>query len=203
MQFNPDSLKQARETVFSWMNGATNYGKISLNNIIINRENVLKHLRLLLDIRLNFVEHINVQIKTENKGISVIRKLHLSLPRVSLLTIYESFVRPHVDYGDVIYDQLNNSTLSDKIESVQSNAALATTSAIRGTSTEKELGLESLQNRRCLRRLCYFHKILSTKLPPYIFDLTPPPQRSHIIQVALKHFNVEQHFFKIRFYLIL
>ena len=50
-----------------------------------------------------------------------------------------------MDYGDVIYDQSNNSTLSDKIESVQYNAALAITGAIRGTSREKlyqELGLD-------------------------------------------------------------
>ena len=68
--------------------------------MIINRENVLKNLGLLLDVRLNFVAHINVQIKKKkiNKGISVIRKLHLSLSHVSinnLLTIYKSFVRPH------------------------------------------------------------------------------------------------------------
>ena len=48
--------------------------------------------------------------------------MNLSLPRFSLLTIYKSFVRPHLDYGDVIYDQPNNSSLSDKIESAQSTA---------------------------------------------------------------------------------
>ena len=26
----------------------------------------------------------------------------------ALLTIYKSFVRPRLDYGDVIYDQANN-----------------------------------------------------------------------------------------------
>ena len=59
--------------------------------------------------------------------------MNLSLPRSSLL----SFVRPHQDYGDVIYDQPNNSSSSDKIESVQYNAVLAITGAIRGTSKEK------------------------------------------------------------------
>ena len=47
-----------------------------------------------------------------------------------------------------------NSRLSDKIESVQYDAALAITGAIRGTSKEKlyqELGLESLKDRRWLR----------------------------------------------------
>ena len=76
--------------------------------------------------------------------------MNLLLPRSSLLTIYKSFVRPHLDYGDVNYDQPNNSRLSDKIESVQYNAALAITGTIRGTSNEKlyqELGLESLKDR--------------------------------------------------------
>ena len=83
--------------------------------------------------------------------LSVLRKLHLSLPHVSILTIYKSFVWSHLNYGNVIYDQPNNSTLSDKIESVQYNKALAITGAIRGTSREKlyhELGLESLQNSK-------------------------------------------------------
>ena len=52
MLFNPDSSKQAQEIVFSRKNKASNHGSISLiNNMIINRENVLKHLGLLLDVR--------------------------------------------------------------------------------------------------------------------------------------------------------
>ena len=74
-------------------------------------------------------------------------KLNLLLPRSSLLTVYECFIRPHLDYGDVIYDQPNLSSLANKIKSVQYNAALAITGAVRGTSKEKlyqELGFESL-----------------------------------------------------------
>ena len=70
--------------------------------------------------------------------------MNLLLPRSSLLTIYKSFVRCHLNYGDVIYDQPNNSRLSGNIETVQYNAALVITGTIRGTSKEKlyqELGL--------------------------------------------------------------
>ena len=72
--------------------------------------------------------------------------------------------------------------MSHKIESVQYNAVLAITTAIRGTSKEKlyqELGLESLRNRRWLRRMSYLYKIILTKLPPYLYELIPPLQRSH------------------------
>ena len=119
------------------------------------------------------------------KGINIIRKMNLSLPQTSLLTIYKSFVRPHLDYGDVIY--------------VQYNAVLAITGAIRGTSKEKlyqELGLESLRNRRWLRRMSYLYKIISTKLPPYLHDLIPPLQRSHHYPGCFKtlHCRTELHF---------
>ena len=36
------------------------------------------------------------------------------LPRKTLLTIYKSFVRPHLDYGDVIYNKVNES-LTNKL----------------------------------------------------------------------------------------
>ena len=46
--------------------------------------------------------------------------------RNTLLTIYKSFVRPHLDYGDIIYHQPNNESMNNKLESVHIyNAALA------------------------------------------------------------------------------
>ena len=60
-----------------------------------------------------------------------IRKLQPILPSRSLLIIYKSFTRSHLDYGDVIYDQPYNASFSNKIESVRYNAALAITGAIK------------------------------------------------------------------------
>ena len=54
------------------------------------------------------------------------------LPQHSILTIYKSFVRPHLDYDDILYDQPDNKSFCQKIETVQYNAALAITSAIKG-----------------------------------------------------------------------
>ena len=92
MLFNPDSSKQAPKIVFSWKNRATNHGSILLSNMIRNWENVLKHVSLLLYVRLKFVEHLNEQIKKASKGIIVMRKLHPFLQHLSPLTIYKSFV---------------------------------------------------------------------------------------------------------------
>ena len=79
-----------------------------------------------------------------NKEIGIIKRLSNTVPRKSLLTICKSFIRTHLDYCDVIYDQPNNESFCTKIEHIQYNAALAITGAIKGTSHTKlykELGL--------------------------------------------------------------
>ena len=61
------------------------------------------------------------------------------------MTIYNTFLRPLIDYGDIIYDKPQNESLCEKLESVQYKAVLAITGVI-GTSRDKicqELGLES------------------------------------------------------------
>ena len=68
-----------------------------------------------------------------------------------MLIICKFFLRPHLDYGDVIYDRAFNESFQNKVEFVQYNAALAITGAIRGSSMEKlyqEIGLESLKLRQ-------------------------------------------------------
>ena len=98
------------------------------------------------------------------------------MPRKSLLTIYKAFLRPLIDYGDIIYDQPYNESFCDKLESVQYKAALAITGAIQGTSREKiyqELGLESLKNRRWFKRLCCMFKIVNKEAPKYLINLIP------------------------------
>ena len=50
------------------------------------------------------------------------------------LSIYKSFVRPHLDYAVVVYDPPNNLSFANKIETVQYNAILVITNVIKGTS---------------------------------------------------------------------
>ena len=65
------------------------------------------------------------------------RKLQIVPPRITLATIYKTFVRPHLDYGNILYDQAFNNLFQDRLESIQYNVALAITGAIRATSRKK------------------------------------------------------------------
>ena len=92
---------------------------------------------MILDTKLDFNLLLkNVQNKV-NKSISLLRKLQDTLPRTLLITTFKSFIRPHLDYGDVIYDRAYNASFHLNIESIQYNAVLAITGAVRGTSREK------------------------------------------------------------------
>ena len=66
--------------------------------------------------------------------IALLVKFQYILPRHSLLTL-KNFVRPDLNYGDVIYDKVFNGSFHEKLKSLQYNAALAMTGAIWETNT--------------------------------------------------------------------
>ena len=136
-----------------------------------------------------------------NKTTGLLRKLHNILPRLSLLTTYNSFIRPHLDYGDVIYDQAYTVLFQQKIESVQYTTALASTGAIRGTSKEKlyhELGLETLEKRRWYSKLYCFYLISRHQPPKYLFNIIPTSVRPYNTRNAnnFSQFKVKHNFFQ-------
>ena len=97
-------------------------------------------------------------------------------PIIHIDYIYKKFIRSQLDFANVIYDQAYKSSFHEKLESLQYNACLAITGAIRVTSSEKmyqELGLESLKLRRWFRKFCHFHKILNEKSSSCLFNLIP------------------------------
>ena len=65
---------------------------------------------MFLDLRLNFQGHFENMPNNFNKTIVLLRKFQSTLPIPSFLTIYKSFIRPRLDYGDIIYDQAHNSS---------------------------------------------------------------------------------------------
>ena len=151
MSFNADPKKPTQEVLFSRKNSNITHPIIHFNNVEVQRANQQRHLGIIVHETLNFKSYIDKVLTKDSKGIAVIKRLRNSLPRKSLITIYKAIIRPHLDYGDILYDQPNNATFCQKIESFQYKAALAITGTIQGASQEKhleELGLETLKFRR-------------------------------------------------------
>ena len=94
--------------------------------------------------------------------IGLVRLLSVNLSHNALLTIYKSFIRPHLDRGDIVYDKPSNDNFQNKMEKVQYRACLAITGGIQGTSRERlydKLGLHSLVKRRWRNKLVFFIKL--------------------------------------------
>ena len=173
MSFNPDPSKQAQEIIFSRKKMKSSHPSVYFNDIPVNSTSVHKHLGMLVDDKLSYEHHLKFLLSKIRKTIGLLRKSQQILPRQSLITIYKSFIRPHLDYGDIAYDRAFNESFHKNLESIQNNVVIAVTRAIRGTSSEKlfqELGLESLKSRRWLRKLCSFYNNFHENLPRISFS---------------------------------
>ena len=184
----------------------SSHPSVYFNNIPVNSASVHKHLGMLLDDNLSY-EHLKFVLNKIKKTIGLLRKFQQIVPRQSLITIYKSFIRPHLDYGDIVYYRAFNESFHKNLESIQYNAAIATTGAIRGTSSEnlfQELGLESLKSRRWLKKLCLFYKMFHEKSPTYLFHLIPPINNVYATRSSqsnkISSFKTRHNFFKDSFF---
>ena len=64
------------------------------------------------------------KFKKCNKLIGLIKRLSINVPRKAIFTIYKSFIRSHLDYGDILYDKPENENFQNKLEKVQLEYAL-------------------------------------------------------------------------------
>ena len=164
MSFNPDPNKQAQEVIFTRKSKNMHHPPLIFNKSKVFQSTTQKHLGLILDNRLSFEEYLTAMGAKVSRTIALLRKLQHDLPRQALITIYKSFICPYLDYRDILYDKAFHESFYQKIESIQYNACLAITGAIRGGSREKiyqELGLESLQHRRWIENYVTFIKYIT------------------------------------------
>ena len=96
-----------------------------------------KHLGLILSNDCTWHQHIDYITKTAWNRINIMRKLKFKLDRSSLEIIFTTFIRPLLEYGDIVWD---NCTQFEKqeIEKIQIEAARI------ATGTTKLVSLNAL-----------------------------------------------------------
>ena len=162
MSFNPNPIKRDFRGIVSYKKNPPAQHVVFINNSPVASTSSQKHLGLKMDTRVDFDIHLNENIYKASKGICLIKDFTITLTRNKLLSIYNCFIRPYLDYVDVSYDQHQNKRFANKIESVQYNAAFSITVAVKGTSRKRiylEHDLESLSNRHWYRTLFHFNKL--------------------------------------------
>ena len=134
---------------------------------------------MILDSQLTFQSHVREAILQARRGVEIIRYLSKYVLRDVLDQIYKLYVRPHLDYADIIYHKRDPDMKLDftkKLELTKYSAALVVTGSWRGTSRQRlyeELGWESLYHRRSFCRLSHFYNLKKTQSPAYLFAEIP------------------------------
>ena len=146
MKFNPDISKQAVEIVFSYKYNKPFHPPLTFGMLPVARVKSTKHLGMILDEKLKFREHILESIEKAKKGLSLMKFLSKYVDRKTLILTFTMHVRPHLEYGDIIFHNCS-SQLMDMIEVIQYQAAIIATGCWKHTSKTKlydELGWEPL-----------------------------------------------------------
>ena len=135
-----------------------------------------KHLGLTLSTDLHFHEHAKTIIRTVNTLLMPIYPVARFLSRQTLEKIYMTYIRPHFDYCDFIYD--GNLTLTDakRLQTLQNRCARLVTGALfrsPTTSLLNDLGWERLETRRLIHKILFFHRLYyhNPPLPTYLTDI--------------------------------
>ena len=105
MNFNPGTNKEDQEIIFSRKTKKRIHLLLLFNNANVNQTSSQKHLAIILDTQLKFEEHLKMVSGKTSKTIALFRKFQNLLPRTALITIYKTFIKPRLDYGDILYDQ--------------------------------------------------------------------------------------------------
>jgi hypothetical protein len=148
-----------------------------LDNQPITRVKHHKHLGIHLSDNLCWKKHTEETAKKANRCLGILRPLKYILDRASLETLYKSFIRPILEYGDIIWDVPDTHRHGlDILEKVQKEAARLVTGATARCSTERlyrEVGWETLALRRRLHRSTMMFKVMIGLAPDSLYQKIP------------------------------
>ena len=144
-----------------------------MNGTAITETTSHKHLGLTLSKNCSWNEHINNITSTACTRLNLLRRLKFKINRNALEKIYNSFIRPLLEYSDAVWDNASKEC-KKQLETIHNEAARIITGATKLCSISKlltDLGWETLQERRLKHKLV---KMLNGSAPEYLQRLTPP-----------------------------
>ena len=129
---NAFNVEKNEEIIFSTKRNKPNHPILMFGGDEVVKTTEHTHLGIALDEQQNFQRHIKEMISKARRGIGFIRHLSRYLSRHVLDQIYKLNVRPHLDFGDIVYykhDPHMKLDFTRRLEQVQYSVVLAVTGA--------------------------------------------------------------------------
>jgi hypothetical protein len=122
-----------------------------------------------------YIENILLSIY---KHLNVLRKLQYELSRENLEKLYLVYIRPIFEYACEVWDNCGVRN-PNKLDQLQLEAArIGFPIFASSILIYKELGWDSLAERRKRRTLQMFYNVQNNNAPRYLYDLIPPTIQS-------------------------
>ena len=173
VNFNPaktESLLISRRLI------KPNHPNIIFQQTIVQEVNFHKHLGIIFSSDASWNYHINYIMEKARKRLCILRSYKHLFDRNALEILYNSFIRPVLEYSDVLWDNCSE-TCKNQLESIQIDAARIVTGVTKLCSIQKlyeEVGWDTLQERRRKHKLILFYKMVNNLSPDYLSSLVPP-----------------------------
>ena len=171
--FNPS---KSESVIFSRKRNKTEHPNIFMDRQPIQEVNSHKHLGIFFSSDCTWHEHLEYIKCKAWARLNVMRKLKFKLDRKSLQTIYFTFIRPILEYADVVWNNCTQYEINE-LDKIQNEAARIVTGATKLVSINsliKETGWETLLTRRKKHKLFLFYKMQNDMSPNYLSSLVPP-----------------------------
>ena len=164
-----------------------------------------KDLGILIDKNLRLTKHTEAQVGKANKLVGLIRRSYEHLDADSLVQLYKALVRPHLEYGHIIWP-LTYKTDLRKVENVQ-RSVTKMIPRLRGRPMSYEQRLETLKlpsiaYRRCRGDMIEVYKLLYGKYTTNsdLLRIKVSTTRGHNLKLEKQRFrlSIRKHSFPVR-----
>jgi len=125
-----------------------------------------KHLGLTISKDCNWISHITSMVNKAWTPLGCLRSLKHTLNQSCLETLYIMFVRPLLEYGDVVWDNCTE-------QQNQIDAAHIKIGETKTASLYAELNMQPLTDWRKQHKLTLLIKMKNNLVPNYICNLIP------------------------------
>ena len=144
--------------------------QLIFDNSILQPSISHKHLGLTLQENCKWDSHVTSLVAKCRPLVSCLKSYKYRLNRRSLEIMYKSYILPHFDYADVVWDNLTQRQIQD-LEEIQLEALRTIIGTVRGTSHDviyNESGFIPLRIRRERHKLILFFKFVNGLLPTHL-----------------------------------
>ena len=173
VRFNPNKTESL---LFSRKFNIQHHPTLFFNDVPIQEVISHKHLGVYLSQRCDWHNHIDFIKEKAWSRMNLLRMLKFTIDRISLETIYFTYIRSLLEYADIIWDNCLQQECNE-IEKIQLEAGrivTGSTKLVEINKLYKELGRLKLSERRDLHKLFLFFKIDHGLAPLYLSNLLPP-----------------------------